>query len=209
MRALVVLGLGLGLALAGSTTAHADGIQKDGPEEFPGKHELSASLGYQFGFGGKVGSPDGARLTAEYAYRFHPIVWFDVQLGQVFGAGPRTDACPGNAQQLCYRGGWASELAVGVKVKIPTRIPVVVEIPILLGIVGLYDRACADDAVGIPVGRTGVGVKYFIQKWVGVGANIDFDFGPAFHQATACKAGGRYTDLYGAFGFNIGAEFIL
>ena len=204
MRALIVL-----LLLLVGAAAHADDIQKEGPEEFPGKHELSAHLGYQLGFGGKVGNPDGARLTAEYAYRFHRLVWFDVQLGQTFGAGARTDACPGSSQQLCYRGGWASELAVGVKVKIPTRIPVVVEIPILVGIVGLYDRACADDAVGIPVGRTGVGVKYFIKKWVGVGAGIDFDFGPAFHQATACKSGGRYTDLYGAFDFNIGAEFIL
>ena len=57
--------------------------------------------------------------------------------------------------------------------------------------------------------RTGVGIKYFLRPRIGVGASLGFDAGPAFHEQTACKVGGRYTDFYGAFDFMVGTEFIL
>jgi len=207
-----VIGL---LLLTFNGPAHADsgftepgnGIQKNVPEDWPGKHELSVHLGFQLGFGGKLGDASGLKLTGEYAYRFHRLVWFDVQAQQLFGFGASTDPCAGNAASLCYRGGWMTGLDAGIKIKVPTKIPLVVEVPILLGLNGLYSRNCDDGGIAVPTFRTGAGVKYFLKRWVGVGANINFDMGPAFHQGGSCHK--SYIDFYGAFDFNVGAEFIL
>jgi hypothetical protein len=206
MRGAIVLCVLAGVL--GANTASAD-IQREGPEVWHSKHELSAHLGYQLSFGGQVGDPHGFRLTGEYAYRFHPLVWFDAQLSQLFGFGARDGACLVNTAALCYRGGWMTQAAAGVKLKIVTKVPIVVEVPILLGINGLYNRECGDNGAAVPVFRTGAGFKYFIKQRIGIGANVDFEMGPAFHDATACKGGGRYTDFYGAFDFTLGAEFIL
>lgn len=179
------------------------------PMPWHSKHELSAHLGYHLGFGQQVGDPSGVKLSAEYAYRFHPLVWFDVQANQLFGFGARDGACLKNTAALCYRGGWMFQAAFGVKLKFVTKIPIVVEVPILLGISGMFNRECGDDAAAVPVLRTGVGFKYFIKKRIGLGANVGFDSGPAFHESTTCKGGGRYTDYYGAVDFMLGAEFLL
>jgi hypothetical protein len=48
-----------------------------------------------------------------------------------------------------------------------------------------------------------------LKPRIGLGVAVNFDAGPGFHDATACKGGGRYTDFYGAFDFLLGAEFIL
>ena len=208
LRAATLLAIGASLA-AIAPQARGD-VQSGVPEVFPSRHELSGQLGFQLGFGGKVGDPSGLKLTAEYGYRFHPIVWFDVQLSQLFGAGGRNGVCMDNPALLCYRGGWMTQLAAGVKLKIALKaMPLVVEVPILVGVGGMYNRDCNDDGAAIPFGRAGVGAKYFLTRRIGVGAHVDFDAGPAFHQATACRAGGGYTDFYGAFDFMLGAEFIL
>jgi hypothetical protein len=196
------------VAIAFASRASAD-IQRSGPEIWPGKHELSAHLGYQLGFASAVGDTSGMKLTGEYAYRFHPFVWFDAQLNQTFGLGPRDGLCAKDITKVCYRGGWATQFAAGVKLKFVTKIPLVVEVPILLGITGLYARECDDNAVAVPVARLGGGLKYFLKPRIAVGASVNFDMGPAFHDATVCKTGGRYTDFYGTFDFQIGAEFIL
>lgn len=184
-------------------------IQKGVPEVWPSKHELSAHLGYHLSFGGQVGDPHGMTLNVEYAYRFHPLVWFDVGVNQLFGFGAKDGACLKNAAALCYRGGWMTGLNAGVKLKFVTKIPLVVEVPILLGVQGMYNRECGDDGASVPVVRTGVGIKYFLKPRIGIGLNVHGEFGPAFHDATACKGGGRYTDFYGAVDFLVGAEFIL
>jgi hypothetical protein len=184
-------------------------IQREGPEVWPSKHELSAHLGYHLSFGGQVGDPHGVTVNAEYAYRFHPLVWFDVQVAQLFGFGARDGACLKNTAALCYRGGWMTQLDAGVKLKFVTKVPLVVEVPILLGLNGLYNRECGDDGVAIPTLRTGAGVKYFLKPRIGIGANVNIEMGPAFHDATPCKGGGRYTDFYGGVDFTLGAEFIL
>ncbi len=198
----------LALSLLGVAHAHGD-VQRSGPEVWPGKHELSANLGYQIGFGQAVGDTSGMKLSGEYAYRFHPFVWFDAQLNQTFGLGARDGLCAKDITKICYRGGWATQFAAGVKLKFVTRIPLVIEVPILLGITGLYARECGDDSVAVPVARFGGGIKYFLKPRIAVGASVNFDMGPAFHDSTSCKAGGRFTDFYGSFDFQVGAEFIL
>ncbi len=194
------------LALQGAARAE---IQKDVPEVWPSKHELSAHLGYHLGFGGQVGDASGMKLMGEYAYRFQRVMWFDVQVNQVFGFGARDGACLQNPAALCYRGGWSTQFAAGIKLKFTTKIPLVIEVPLLLGVVGQYNRECGDNGAAIPVARVGAGLKYFIKPRIGLGAAVNFDAGPAFHDSTACKGGGRYTDFYGAFDFLLGAEFIL
>jgi hypothetical protein len=52
----------------------------------------------------------------------------------------------------------------------------------------------------------GGGVKYFVTRSIGLGGGINFAVGPGFHQASDCL--NSYTDSYGAFDFQLGAEFI-
>ena len=196
------------LLMIATSVAHAD-IQREGPELWPSKHELSAHLGYQIGFGQQLGDTSGLKLTGEYAYRFHPFVWFDLQLNQVFGFGARDGLCEKDITKICYRGGWSTQFAAGVKLKFVTKIPLVVEVPILLGITGIYARECEDNAAAIPVARFGGGLKYFLKPRIGIGASVNFDMGPAFHDSSLCKTGGRFTDFYGSFDFQVGAEFLL
>jgi hypothetical protein len=192
-----------------SATARAD-IQQGVPEVFPSKHEISAHLGFQAGFGGKYGSTSGFKLDADYAYRFHQYVWFNALVSNVFGFGSSDGQCA-HSLSTCYRGGWALELMAGVKGKfaIP-RAPVVIEAPILVGVEVLYNRDCDDNGAAVPVVRTGAGVKYFLTKTIGVGAKFDFAFGPGFHSGGSfvCQTT-SYTDFFGYFDFLVGAEFVL
>ena len=98
---------------------------------------------------------------------------------------------------------------VGVKLKFKTPIPLVVEVPLLGGVEVLYHRDCNDGGAAVPVFRAGAGVKYFLTRNIGVGGGMTFAFGPAFHGRNNCGNGDSYTDLYGAFDFLVGAEFIL
>jgi hypothetical protein len=209
MRTLTAVVLATSFAFC-AMDAHAE-IQKSGPEEFPGKHELDAHLGYHAGFGGTYQNPSGMKLTAEYGYRFHPLVWFDVQLSNVFGFGSPIGPCANSFATQCYRGGWAFGLAAGVKLKWTTKIPLVIETPILAAVDVLYLRDCGDNGAAGPLLRTGVGAKYFLTKRIGLGANFAFSFGPGFHSGSnvATCQHNSYVDFYGAFEFNIGAEFIL
>jgi hypothetical protein len=186
-------------------------VQKSGPEEFPGKHELDAHLGYNAGFPGKYQNPSGMKLTAEYAYRFHPLVWFDVQLSNVFGFGSASFPCADSFGTQCYRGGWAFGIAGGVKLKWVTKVPLVIEAPILAGVDILYNRDCGDNGAAAPLLRTGVGAKYFLTKRIGLGINFAASLGPGFHGGSnvASCSHNSYTDFYGGFEVNIGAEFIL
>jgi hypothetical protein len=208
----LVLALSLGAALGGS--AHAE-IQRGVPEVFPSRHELSTHLGFQAGFGGKYASgTSGFKLEAEYAYKFHPIAWFDVSVGNNFGFGNADGRCANtialNAPS-CYYGGFALELMAGVKFKFPTRLPIVIEVPVLLGVEVLYNRECGDNGAAVPALRTGAGGMYFLTPRIGVGMKIDFAAGPGFHG----KPGGcfvdshSYTDFFGYVDFMFGAEFFL
>ena len=139
-------------------------VQSGVPEVFPSKHELSAHLGFQAGFGGQLGSTSGFKLDADYAYRFHPYIWFDAALGNVFGFGSADGQCAHSVLATCYRGGWDLELMAGIKLKFPTRIPLVIEAPALVGVEVLYNRDCGDDGAAVPVIKTGGGVMYFLTK---------------------------------------------
>ena len=198
-------------ALAGAARAE---IQQGHPEVFPSRHEISTHGGFQAGFGGKYASGvSGFKLEADYAYKFHPLVWFNLSVGNDFGFGNADDRCagalPGGA--TCYQGGWALELMAGVKLKFATRIPIVIEVPIQLGVEVLYNRDCGDNGAAVPVVRTGAGGMYFLTPRIGVGMKIDFAAGPAFHgKPDGCYVtANSYTDFFGYVDFMFGAEFFL
>src|SRR5262249_51806986 len=123
-------------------------IQKSGPEMFPANNELSAHIGYQAGFAGQFANPSGFKLFMEYGRRFTDLVWLNIQLNPIFGYGASTGVCYdrfGNAFACGYGGyygGWGLELAAGVKLKIKTKIPLVIEVPLTIGVVGMVAREC-------------------------------------------------------------------
>jgi hypothetical protein len=198
------------LVLSAFSTAARAEIQQGVPEVFPSKHEVSAHMGFQAGFGGKFGSTSGFKLDADYAYKFHPFIWFDANLANVFGFGSSDGFCTHSIGATCYRGGWALELMAGIKLKFTTKIPLVIEAPVLIGVEVLYNRDCGDNGAGVPILKTGGGVKYFLTKRIGVGAKIDVAFGPGFHgSGSAICQNTSYTDFFGYFDFLVGAEFVL
>ena len=75
-----------------ATTARAE-VQHGVPEVEPSKHEISAHLGFQSGFGGKYGSESGLKLEGDYAYKFHPYIWFNADIANVFGFGSADGFC--------------------------------------------------------------------------------------------------------------------
>ena len=189
------------------TAARAE-VQQGVPEVFPSKHELSAHMGFQAGFGAQLGSTSGFKLEADYAYRFHPYIWFNADLANVFGFGSADGVCANSVLAMCYRGGWALGLMGGIKLKVPTLIPLGSGAPALIGVEVLYNRDCGDNGAAVPVVKTGGGVMYFLTKKIGVGAKFDVAFGPSFHQSSVCKQS-SYTDFFGYFDFLVGAEFVL
>jgi hypothetical protein len=177
----------------------------------PSRHELLPTVGYQFGFGGAVGSPSGVKLAVDYAFRFHRLAWFDLQISNVFGFGPADGTCSADPLQRCYRGGWDFGVAAGVRWKLHPSPSVIVEVPLMAGVQVVYARDCGDTGAAVPVARPGVKAMYYVAPKLGLGGGIDVALGPAFHSAgsTICKSGGSYTSLYGAFSFSLGAEFLL
>jgi hypothetical protein len=193
---------------AASATARAE-VQHGVPEVYPSKHEVSAHLGFQAGFGGLLASTSGFKLDADYAYKFHPYIWFNADIANVFGFGSADGFCRNSVLATCYRGGWALELMAGVKLKFPlAHVPLVIEAPALIGVEILYNRDCGDNGAAVPVVKTGAGVMYFLTKKIGVGAKFDLAFGPGFHGSSVCK-NSSYTDFFGYFDFLVGAEFVL
>jgi hypothetical protein len=174
------------------------------------RHDLSAHLGYQAGFGMNFGSPSGIKLVADYSYRFHRLAWFNVELSNVFGFGGVDGRCVNSTDSLCYRGGWDFGVAAGVRLKFKTRVPLLVEVPLLLGVNVLYNRDCRDNGAAAPVVRPGVRATYFVTERIGLGAGMNFAFGPAFHSGgdAVCTTDSK-TGFYGAADFLLGAEFLL
>ncbi len=200
----------LGLVAATASSARAEEAEVKRTFEIqPSRHELSVDLGYQAGFGGDFGSPSGMKITGDYAYRFHPIAWFDLQLSNTFGFGSKDGRCVNSVDSTCYRGGWDVGVAAGVRLKFKTRIPLLIEVPLLVGVDVLYNRNCGDNGAAVVV-RPGVRARYFLTPRIGLGAGINAAFGPGFHgSGNAVCTTNSYTDFYGAFDFMVGAEFYL
>jgi hypothetical protein len=194
-----------------SSTMSSAGTVERPFEVQPSRHELSVQMGYAAAFGGNMGSPSGLKISGDYAYKFHRIAWFDLQLGNTFGFGGKDGRCVGSFDSECYRGGWDFEIAAGARLKFVTpRLPqLLIEVPLLVGVDVLYNRNCGDNGAAVVL-RPGVRAQYFLTPRVGVGIAMNAAFGPGFHGAgdPVCTSN-TYTDFYGAFDFLAGAEFLL
>jgi hypothetical protein len=201
------------LSIAGSRPAAASeeppAVTKTGSIS-DSRHDLSAQLGYQAGFGANFGSPSGIKLVADYSFRFHRLVWFNAELSNVFGFGGADGRCVNSLDSLCYRGGWDLGIAAGVRLKFKTRVPLLVEVPLLVGVNVLYNRECRDNGAAAPVARPGIRATYFVTDRIGLGAAMNLAFGPAFHAGgdPLCSTQAK-TGFYGAADFLLGAEFLL
>lgn len=207
-RALIVMSLITTFAAA-ARAEDAPGSVRKPLEISMSRHEIDAHIGYQAGFGGQLGSASGLKVSGDYAYRFHRRAWFNLQVGNTFGFGSRDGLCVGSVDSQCYRGGWDFSVAAGARLKFATRVPLLIEVPLLLGVEVLYNRNCGDNGAAVVL-RPGVRAKYFVTERIGLGAAINFAFGPSFHGggAAVCTTN-SYTGFYGAFDFMLGTEILL
>ena len=164
--------------------ARAADIQKSGPEEWPGKNELAAHVGFQAGLNNYLGggSPSGFKLVLDYSFRFHELVWLNFGLNLVAGGG----GCDAFGNCGFAGNGNTVEPEVGVKLKWKIQsLPLVPYAKADIAFIGIYDRYCSDNGFAFGA-RVAGGVNYFLLKWLGLGIETGFTFGPAYYEGTSC-----------------------
>ncbi len=187
--------LTMAAALLAATPARAQ-IQTHGPEVFPGKLQIGFNpIGFQTGFNGN--SPSGYKLMADVSGLIAQPGKLSLWLGggMNFAAGfygcyvvNAVSNC-GNDLQL-----WAFVMLTFEKL-IP--IPLV---PFARAGVG-GDILFYGNTAGAFVFRLGGGAYYYLLKWLGLGVETNFTFGPGFY------GGGAGTLFYGNWDFGLGARF--
>ncbi len=193
-----------------ASSASAQSISRRYSGGFPGKDELSAELGLQASLGGTT--PGGFKMFFDYAHRLSDIAWLDFKLNPTFDTGYRAATCVdqfGNPYPCGYAGlygnGYAIDLLAGAKFKWLLRNRVMPYCNIDGGVVPIFARPAGDNGAAIVV-NTGGGVKYFVHPRVGLGGEVNFTLGPGFYSGPNNTG---HNELYRAFNFAAGAEFIL
>ena len=187
--------LTMAAALFSAAPAHAE-IQKSGPELFPGKLQLGVTvIGFQAGFANQT--PSGYKLTADIA----GLIASPGKLSLWLGGGMNyavgfygcyvvngVSNCGGDLQL------WAFVMLSFEKfLKIPL-------VPFARAGVG-GDVIFYGNTAGAFVLRLGGGVHYYLLKWLGLGIETNFTFGPGFY------GGNAGTLFYGNWDFGLGARF--
>jgi hypothetical protein len=190
IRSLTVLTLAA--TLFATAPAHAQ-IQTKGPELFPGKLQIGVTvIGFQTGFVNTA--PSGYKFTADVAGLIAQpgklSLWLGGGLNYAFGfySCDVNGNCGGDLQM------WAFVMLTFEKL-IP--IPLV---PFARAGVG-GDVLFYGNTAGAFVLRIGGGVHYYLLKWLGLGVETNFTFGPGFY------GGNLGTAFYGNWDFGIGARF--
>ncbi len=122
------------------------------PEIFPSKNDLSAHLGFQAGFGGRYGSVSGlGQIEGDYAHRFHPFIWFNADIANVFGFGSADGLCANSVAGASCRGGlrlssWPASSSSSRPASCSSS-----KRPALVGVEVLYNRDCGDNGAAVPV----------------------------------------------------------
>jgi hypothetical protein len=193
---------------------------------WPGKNEISIHVGGQAGLGGYSvtgangvffaagGPPSGFKLLFDYSYRVRDdgpfTLWLNLGSNLTIGGG-----CNYIAGNHYYCGlannGDTIEPFFGVKMKFRTPIPLVPYAKIDGTLVGIFARFCGDNGVAVAARLAG-GLKYFLTRNVGVGAELAMTVGPGFYggASAACTDYyyGSHVELYAAFDLGVGAEFV-
>ena len=198
----------LSLTIASSSFAQSISRRWGG---FPGKDELSAEMGLQASLGGTT--PGGLKLFFDYAHRLSNIVWLDFKVNPTFDTGYRGGTCFdrfGNPYVCGVDGlngnGYALDLLAGVKLKwLIARYRLLPYCNINGGVVPVFARPAGDNGAAVVI-NTGGGVKYFVHPRVGLGGEMNVTLGPGFYGGPNNTS---HNELYRAFNFAVGAEFIL
>ncbi len=178
-------------ALFTAAPAHAQ-IQTKGPELFSGKLQVGVTIiGFQTGFVNQT--PSGYKLTTDIAGLIAQpgklSLWLGGGLNYAFGFyACYVNDCGGDLQL------WAFVMLTFEKL-IP--IPLVPFARVGVGGDVLFYGATA----GAFVFRFGGGVHYYLLKWLGLGVETNFTFGPGFY------GNGVGTLFYGNWDFGLGARF--
>jgi hypothetical protein len=178
---------------------------------FVGPNELTAEMGLQASLGGTT--PGGFKLFFDYARRMSNLVWLDFKVNPTFDTGYRQGVCYdqfGDPYACGYSGlygnGYAIDLLAGAKFKwLVVRNKLMPYCNINGGVVPVFSRPNGDDGAAIVV-NTGGGLKYFVTPHVGLGGEINLTLGPGFYGGPNNTG---HNELYRAFNFGVGAEFIL
>lgn len=183
--------LTMAVALLASAPASAQ-IQTKGPEVFPGKLQVGFSpIGWQEGFVNRA--PSGYKLNADIA----GLIAQPGQLSLWLGGGVNYAA----GFYYCYVNDCGGDLQLWafVMLSFEKLIPIPL-VPFARAGVGgdvLFYNAVA----GAFVLRLGGGAYYYLLKWLGLGIETNFTFGPGFYP------NGAGTLFYGTWDFGLGARF--
>jgi hypothetical protein len=179
------------VALAGAAApARAETILS-GPYPFRRDNELSLHAGYGAGLGDTFAGP---KAIVDYGYKLDRGVWLDLGLGFLSGV------CRSQVDRPeCARKGDTVEVLAGIKWKLRMNIPVVPYAKAQAGL-GYQFPDGARSALG-PILRGGLGGKYFIYEWIGVGAEVTASLGRAGYQD-----GATLSRTLGGFDFTLGTE---
>ena len=190
IRSIAVLTMAAALLVAAPARAQ---VQTKGPEVFPGKLMVGAHIiGFQTGFVNQA--PSGYKLLTDIegliAQPGKLSLWLGGGLDYAFGfyACNINGNCGGDLQL------WAFVMLTFEKL-IP--IPLV---PFARAGIGT-DILFYGNTAGAAVFRFGGGVDYWLFKWLGLGIETNFTFGPGFY------GGALGTAFYGNWDFGLGARF--
>jgi len=190
MRNLAVLTIVAARFAAGPAQAQ---IQTKGPQVFPGKLQVGFHpIGFQAGFTDR--SPGGYKLTADIA----GLIASPGKLGLWLGGGVNFAA----GFYGCYFNGdcgYDLQLWAFIMLTFEKMIPIPL-VPFARAGVG-GDVLLYNAVAGAFVLRFGGGVHYYLLKWLGLGLETNFTFGPGFYP------NGAGTLFYGNWDFGIGARF--
>jgi hypothetical protein len=214
MRSTLVVTLLIAAAPAAAENLRSEGVVSRRGTLPDGKNELSAQLGFQASLGGTT--PAGVRLNFDYARQLTNLVWLDFKLNPTFAVGPNRTICQDRGGGLddcgsaAYGDGYALDILAGVKLKFPiARIPALLPYAqIAVGVAAVFSRPTHDDGAGL-IFHTGGGLKYFVNRHVGLGGELGVTLGPAWYSETCTACNNPHTELYRAFDFALGAEFVL
>ncbi len=184
-RALLIRACAAGGALlaAQGAPAHAEDLLR-GPHPFLKDNELSLHTGYQAGLGDSQG---GWKALVDYGYKIQGSWWLDLLLGY------QSQGCQGATGGLCG-GSRSAEVMAGVKWKLRTEIPLVPYAKAAAGFLYVFPDDIKS-AAGIAV-RGGIGAKYFLYDWLGVGAETTMLVGhPGFPSGSGVPATVHTLDL--------------
>jgi hypothetical protein len=176
------------LTLAGEARAEQ---LLEGPFPFARDNELSIHGGYAAGFGDTFAGP---KLLVDYGYKLDRGIWLDLGIGFLSGVcRPRMDS------PACVRNGDSAEVLGGIKWKLRMNVPVVPYAKLQGGLAYQFPDS-ARSAWG-PLVRGGVGAKYFLHEWIGLGAEVTMSLGRASYEE-----GSTLSRALGGLDATLGAE---